>query len=264
MEVAIKVARAAEKYSSITDLYEHWWSGRGVASPLASPLSVTDSRHAPTRWRCLVQHEDGSVIVERGGMIGRAVAGEWLFDDGTDVLVARRRTWSTDGFVWASSAMPAPPVALSSTLRIYIPGGDDPSRDFTALTRALERLGTWYKLKSRSYDRGRRDQLVIWIPARDILDVLSCIRATLEPGNRLSPPPITLVKSWIGLAHEPYSAESYGMIVCGAVVSMADRDPSDPVQSWAVAASFYGLNHEQPWRHPNDRLEELWISLENS
>lgn len=106
---------------------------------------------------------------------------------------------------------------------------------------------------------------MLWLAVRDAPSALHLLRRELC-GASLPPPPLALKvrDACISLSHDPVDGGSFGMRICGAIVSAGDVN-GDPLDRWAEACHFYEVQPQHPWRHPSkvDPFSVLGGSREN-
>jgi hypothetical protein len=271
------LADALARSRDISELYRSWWAGCDGDAAFDQPdpeYYLEPRRHPTERWNLVKVLPDGTACVARGGESGQVPAGSWLAWDTDTVSVSQRSQWVENGFLWCASARPRSAIVRRWRVRIYIPASrEDPDKRRQRLLRicdALEEEGVWFEAKVWLGGPPRRDHTVLWVKASDA-EAVVCL---LDKGGFCSSsswpvPPTTLplLDCAVGLAHDPVSEDSLGLLVCSAVVAVGDLSPSMPLRErWHVACRHFGLSPDTPWRHPGQvdpyglwtRLEEQW------
>lgn len=252
---------------SLHELYESWWTGGQVVQGSGGDPSHGIEYHPSEWWRVLDRDGAGGLAVARGGELGVVRPGEYLLlDDAEHVVVQRRHRWQAGGFQWQASGRCRPAGSTRWRARIYVPAGHgDAVEDLHALAGAIDAAGLWFEGKVRLGSSHHRDQIVLWVTARDVLNVLDVVGQAVGGTRAAHPPPLALAVGDVGVAFDPVDGGSLGLLACGAVLTARDllQGQDEFARAWADACRYYGLCHDRPWRHPSGTDPfGVWDTLE--
>jgi hypothetical protein len=251
-EAAISTALSLDR--NLDRLYRLWWVGdsRELLQEVDCCSLRSPVRHDGEQWQVIERAEDGSVVVGRGGELAGVSAGDWLAIDHDTVWVLRRAAWHDGQFAWCASKQPRPPIARRWRTRIYIPGQRNSQFSLKRIAEVLDRTGLWFNAKTWLGNSCRQDQIVVWTATRDTLSAIDVLISEITcVDGWLPPPPLTLKYGPLGIAYDPIDSNSLGHLICGAVVSAGDLDPSYSVwERWTAACRLHHLRADRPWQHP--------------
>lgn len=250
-QVSAALSKAAAFERDIESLYQDWWAGCPNVLTQGDTASDLKARHEPEEWQLLERTDDGQVLVSNGDATGVVPAGEWLTDRPKSVSIQRRASWIDGPWEWRASKRLQPLTARRWRIRLYIPGGEG-SAGLGVVGDLLDDAGLWFQAKTWRGAGLRQDQTVLWMAVRDAPSALDLLCPKLYSSS-LSPPPLALTvrNTCIGISHDPVDGGSFGMRICGAIVSAGDSADDGPMGRWAEACRFYEIQPQHPWRHPS-------------
>lgn len=222
-------------------LYQHWWSGEAHFANF--PLTSTQFHDAFLARVAL--NLDRDLIVNDGVELFKVSSGDYLLNNDTEVLIQRRLSWEDSHWHWVQSRMPER-LQDSQKLRIYVPSPlSEPVITGSLIADALLREDFNFLLKWRRSSGTFKDFLVIWISARDLVEVLDCVN-TLEIEPACGPPPLTLKSKSIGIAEHPENGDSFGLRACEEIWRVVRV--STGFQSLGPKPEILGFDPQKPWR----------------